>query len=464
MPKHERRGEKGKAGGRLPDGSETSVTFEYEGEPISAREGEPVAVALLAAGVDVFSRSQKYHRPRGPYCLGGRCSHCLMRVDGEPNVATCVTPVRDGMRVERQNAYPSASVDVFEAIDWMYPKGLDHHGMFAGIPVVGTAVSKVARHLSGLGHLPDATKVETATVLEHPTDVVVVGAGPAGLAAALAAASAGAKVLLVEEQEVVGGRLAVGLAPAGDLDAAWVERTREALVAAGGAVLPGAFAFGVYFDERGPVLAVRASRRVILVRHRALVVANGGSEPPVAFENNDLPGIYAGRGLARMIHRHRVVPGGKAVVVGTGPDGVALADLLAREGIEVVGLVGPKDPADGRHRRIGDEVLEARGHHRVGGLVVRAADGRDVPVDCDLVAIAREPAPLFDLARQAGAFVRWDDGLGTFRVAVSAGGETSVAGVFACGEVTGPCSATEAAKQGERSGQQAARFAAEARA
>jgi sarcosine oxidase subunit alpha len=462
MPKQERLREK--AGGRLPDGPEKLVTLDYEGETITARDGEPVAVALLAAGVDVFSRSSKYHRPRGPYCLGGRCSHCLMRVDGEPNIATCITPVHDGMKVERQNAYPSASVDVFAAIDWMFPKGLDHHGMFAGIPVVETVASKVARHLSGLGKLPDAVKEEHATVLEHPTDVAVIGGGPAGLAAALAAATAGAKTVLVEEQEVVGGRLAIGLERAGDLDAAWAERTREALLAAGGSILAGAFAFGVYRDDHGLVIAVRAERRLVLVRPRSLVVANGGSEAPLAFENNDLPGVFAGRGLARMIHRHRVLPGHKAVIVGTDADAVALADLLAREGAEVLGLVGPKDPPGGSHRRLGDEVLEAKGSHRVDGVVVRAADGRDVSVDCDLVAIAAEPAPVFDLARQAGAFVRWDEGLGTFRVAVSATGETSIHGVFACGEVTGPCSAADAAMQGERAGQQAARSAAEARA
>src|SRR4051812_47967135 len=104
---------------RLPGGPERApIRIELEGEPIPAREGEPIAAALLAAGVDVFSRSIKYHRARGPYCLSARCSHCLMRVDGEPNVFTCVTPARDGMRVERQNAFPSAEVDVFHAVDW----------------------------------------------------------------------------------------------------------------------------------------------------------------------------------------------------------------------------------------------------------------------------------------------------------------------------------------------------------
>ncbi|HLL54154.1 MAG TPA: (2Fe-2S)-binding protein, partial [Myxococcaceae bacterium] len=103
------------------------ITVDFEGDSLTAYEGEPVACSLLASGERVFSRSIKYHRPRGPYCLAGSCSHCLMRVDGVPNIFTCQTPAQPGMRLERQNAYPSVKVDIFESIDWLFPRGLDHH-------------------------------------------------------------------------------------------------------------------------------------------------------------------------------------------------------------------------------------------------------------------------------------------------------------------------------------------------
>src|SRR5712692_12082679 len=138
----------------LPRGSEIAVDF--EGDSIPALEGEPVAVSLLAAGESVFSRSVKYHRPRGPFCFAAACSHCLMRVDGVPNVFTCRAPARSGMRLERQNAYPTAEVDVFSSIDWLFPRGLDHHEMFAGVPVAEKVMAKVARHLAGLGLTPDS--------------------------------------------------------------------------------------------------------------------------------------------------------------------------------------------------------------------------------------------------------------------------------------------------------------------
>ena len=97
-----------------------AIAVELDGEQVPAHEGEPVACALLAAGETTFARSIKYHRPRGPYCFAAACSHCLMRVDGVPNMYTCRVPARPGMRLERQNAYPSAKVDVFHSIDWLF--------------------------------------------------------------------------------------------------------------------------------------------------------------------------------------------------------------------------------------------------------------------------------------------------------------------------------------------------------
>ncbi|MGQ0505743.1 MAG: (2Fe-2S)-binding protein, partial [Myxococcaceae bacterium] len=120
------------------------VTFDLEGVEVTGREGESVATALLASGERVFARSVKYHRPRAPFCMTGECSNCLMRVGGLPNVFTCRTPVREGMRVERQNAFPSAKVDVFASIDWVFPRGMDHHEMFAGVPVAEQVMAKVA--------------------------------------------------------------------------------------------------------------------------------------------------------------------------------------------------------------------------------------------------------------------------------------------------------------------------------
>ncbi len=434
--------------GTAPGGRE--VRIEFEGERISAREGEPLAAALLASGVEVFSRAVKYHRARGPYCLSGRCSQCLVRVDGEPNVTACTTPVRDGMRVERQNAFPSVNHDIFQTIDWMYPRGLDHHKMFAGVPVVEHVVAKVAREMAGLGTLPEGAKAPGASFAAHDTGVLVVGAGAAGLAAARAAAAAGATVTLVDEQPAPGGRLRSGLAFADAPAADWVDEQAEALREAGVHAVQG-FAFGLY-NENGTLVPVRTrGKRLLLVKPRAVVIAAGAAEPLPPFGNNDLPGVYAGRALARMITVNGVLPGKSAVVAGDGPEAAALAAVLRKAGCEVIAEVGLGKGSRGH-------LVRARGRASVAGAVIADATGKERKVRCDLIAIADYTSALIDLARHAGAHVAFRDG--HFGVTVDVNGDTGVPGVFACGEVTGPCSVNDAAQQGERAGRAAAAFAA----
>src|SRR5687768_4975914 len=94
------------------------ITIHLEDREIEARPGDTIAAALLRAGVSIFSRSVKYHRPRGPFCLLGSCGTCLVRVDGRPDRMACRLPALDGCRVERQNAYPSAEHDALAAVDW----------------------------------------------------------------------------------------------------------------------------------------------------------------------------------------------------------------------------------------------------------------------------------------------------------------------------------------------------------
>ena len=94
-----------------------ALSFRFDGRPHRGIDGDTIASALLADGVDVLSRSFKYHRPRGVLCAAGRCPNCLVEVDGEPNVRTCVTPLRPGMTVRRQNAWPSLRLDLLSLTD-----------------------------------------------------------------------------------------------------------------------------------------------------------------------------------------------------------------------------------------------------------------------------------------------------------------------------------------------------------
>lgn len=439
---------------RKEDDPRPLVHLEVEGKRVPAREGEPLTAALLASGMDILSRGVKYHRARGPYCLVGRCAHCLMRVDGEPNVAACLVRVRDGMRVERQNAFPSVNVDVFTTIDWMYPRGLDHHSLFPGVPVVEKVVARVARHMAGLGTLPETAHTPEARYLEHEAEVLVVGGGPAGLAAALEAARAGAKTTLIEDQAELGAGLLAPLLRGGP-DASWREETLRALVGSGARLLPSSFVFGLFREgSKGvPWAAAKAPHRgLLVVRPRALVLATGANELLPLFPNNELPGIYGARALATLIERDGVVPGERALVVGDGPEAAGIADRLREAGCEVVGVVGLGPGPQGH-------IVRARGRGSLAGAILQMPDGSEKRIRVDLMAISDHRSGFVDLARHAGAEIRF--GEAGFAVVADDVGATRIPGVFACGEVRGRCTTEEAIRQGAAAGRAAAAFVIE---
>jgi sarcosine oxidase subunit alpha len=430
---------------RLPPETGPELTIEYEGQPLSAREGEPAACALLAAGENVFSRSIKYHRPRGPFCMAGSCSNCLMRIDGVPNRFSCQTPVRPGMRIERQNAYPSVKIDVFSSIDWLFPKGMDHHSMFAGVPVAEKVMATVARHLAGLGLLPESAPPPPRPAERISADVVVVGAGAAGLAAWEVLAAAGTAPLVLEQEDRVGGRWL--------LDAPEDDTTATPSAPAGAQLRLGTSVLGLYDDELGRVLlAVQRNpegARVLLVQARAILFTVGGHASMIPFENNDIPGVFSGRAAADLLRRRRLLIGDAPVVIGEGPQLTALARMLRREGaaprlvLDTGAGAAPEGTMQG-------EPLRAHGRTWVHGLSYREAGGRERRVDCDAVVVSLPPTPAFELLRQAGVKISWRPELQTFAPDVEGDGRTGAAGIWAAGDLVRPGTAGDAAEAGRR--------------
>ncbi|NTX39509.1 (2Fe-2S)-binding protein [Myxococcus sp. CA033] len=439
---------------RLPDASlrGRAITVDLEGESIPAIEGEPVACSLVAAGEPMLARSVKYHRPRGPYCFAAACSHCLMRVDGLPNVYTCRTPAREGMKLERQNAYPSAKVDVFETIDWFFPKGLDHHEMFAGVPVAEQVMAKVARQLAGLGLLPKEaapTPPESRTVR---TRVAIVGAGAAGLAAARELTERGIPFLLFEREDHVGGRLAHG-APERD-----APEITDVATLAPASLTTRATVLGLYDDEAGRFLAVGVweptGTRLLKVYAERFLLTPGGHPPMVPFENNDLPGVYAGRAASLLLRRHDVAPK-VAALVGWGDELYGLARLLEERGVKLSAVVDLKGPPPSGAHALAVEGAEPKAHgmRSVSAFSFTPRDGRRRKVHCDAVLVSVPVSPSFELARQGGAKVSFDAGRGLFRVEADADGRTEAPDIFAAGDLTGGGSAKDAAAAGRRAAQ-----------
>ncbi|SEK73744.1 sarcosine oxidase subunit alpha [Stigmatella aurantiaca] len=435
---------------RLPDASPRgkAITVDLEGETIPAIEGEPVACSLIAAGEAMFARSIKYHRPRGAYCFAAACSHCLMRVDGQPNVYTCRTPARDGMKLERQNAFPSTKVDVFATIDWFFPGGLDHHEMFAGVPIAEQVMAKVARQLAGLGLLPDREAPARPPPRTVRVQVAVVGGGAAGLAAARVLATQGTPFLLIEREARLGGRLVRGAPQAGDPAAA------DAASFPSGSVLTRAQALGLFDDEEGPFLVVGLQGpeglQLSKVYAERFLLATGGHPPFLPFENNDLPGVYAGRAASQLLREHDVAPA-RAALVGWGEELYALARLLESRGTRVVALVdlrGPVPAGAPAGACVGSEP-KAHGLQQVGAFSF-TREGRREKVSCEAVLVSIPVSPSFELARQGGAHVRFDPERGLFVVEAQADGRTASPKVFVAGDITGGGSAQEAAASGAR--------------
>ncbi len=440
---------------RLVDPAKT-ITLHVDGRDVPAVAGEPVAVALVATGRTLLARSVKYHRPRGPACFAGRCDGCLMRIDGIANVMTCRAPARDGMHVETQNVLGSAESDLLAATDWFFPGGMNHHEMFTANKLVNRAMQKVARRIAGIGELPTRL-VPSTPPREVACDVLVIGGGAPGLAAATEAARGGATTVLLEEAPETGGQLLVF--PGGVID----ERGREqnaptvadALLreaeAAGVRVLTRHAAIGVYGAE---VLA-HAKDHVVRVSFGRLVVATGSHEGAMAFEGADLPGVMGVR-AACVLLRHGVLPGERIAIVGTGLWSDALAAALRARRAEVLGPFA----AEAARRARGRPSVRALDVHRVAGAadLGHRRDGERSDVEtivCDGVAIAPPPSPAYELAEQAGAAVAFSGE--AFVVTASAqDGQTAAPGVYAVGECAGVRDLRAALAQGRAAGHAAA--------
>lgn len=416
----------------------TDCTVTFDGHAVPARSGESVASALLAAGRLVVSRSAKYHRPRGPFCLSGSCGSCLVRVDGNPNRRACRTACRDGMRVESQNAWPDAARDLLGVIDPLTPGGLDVHHMFTRPPPLNRALVAFTRRLAGSGRMPERPPPPCPPASAETFDALVLGAGPAGLAAAEVLARAGRRVLLAERDRLPGGRLRTGLEPDA-APASWPSDAVRAVTASGGEVALSTSATGLWRDGGSPVCLLVADDppRARLVRANRILVCTGGNARPPTFEGNDLPGIYSGRALVAALAEHGVVPGHRIAVLGSGAEAAAISDRFAAAGLEATQVPGA--------------VALARGRSRVRSL--RLGDGTDLP--CDVVAQGEPPTPAPDLLRALGVAVEWDPPIQAFAPRVAPDGTTSVLGLLAAGEVARPMSAAEAMARGRRAGEAA---------
>jgi sarcosine oxidase subunit alpha len=256
-------------GSRLPTGGAIdrthAVRFTFDGKSYTGFSGDTLASALLASGVKLFGRSFKYHRPRGVLSAGVEEPNALISVgEGgryEPNTRATDVLIYDGLVARSQNRWPSLGFDIGAVNQWIsrfIPAGFYYKTFFGG-PRLWRLYEHFIRRAAGLGDAPALAEVDAFEHRAAFCDVLVVGAGPAGLAAAKAAVEAGARVMLVEQDASLGGALLRDPAHVdGTAAADWIEAVRQQIISSGGRVLSRTTAFG-YWDHD---LVTLAERRV----------------------------------------------------------------------------------------------------------------------------------------------------------------------------------------------------------
>jgi sarcosine oxidase subunit alpha len=385
-----------------------SFTFTFNGRPVEAYEGDSVASALVRAGIFVFSRSLKFHRPRGVHCGAGRCYSCAMRVNGVPGVRTCSTRAERGMVVETEGGFPTMDTDLLSLTDHMFRRQFDYHSRFIRPRFMTPFYQKIVRRMTSPRRLPDDPK-EFSPFESIDADILIVGHGVSGAAAT--------------------DRLrSLGLSP--------VVTDRH-----GTDVFPPAFAFGLYEDGRMGLLSETGG---MLVKARAVLLATGRVETGLDVPNADLPGVMLPEAIEHFVSRG-VRPGEEAVVIGDGELRAETIELLEHSGCRVVGEI--------RDYR---KVLRIVGGGRVRGVESAGSDGRKRKRRCDLVVLLGPLVPYVPLAQQAGVDLR---AVGDFWcIGVDGSGNTSVVGVFGSGGAAGFVGERERAASGVRAADRIARF------
>ena len=445
------------AGGRID--RHRAVRFTFNGRAYRGFAGDTLASALLANGVSFVARSWKYHRPRGILCAGVEEPNALVQLfDGPrtvPNARMTELSIVEGLAARSVHASPSLAFDLRAVNGWfsrLIPTGF-YYKTFMASQAAWHFFERHIRAASGLGASPIEPDPDRYDKRYAHCDVLVVGAGIAGLHATLAAGTSGARVILCDEQSEPGGWLLSSDEVVDGMPAAqWAEHALARLSALPEVtVLPRTTAFG-YHDHNLVTLAERRAdhlpvreapvfrERLWRVRARQVVLATGAHERPLVFANNDLPGVMLASAVATYARRYAVLPGRNAVVFINNDAGCDAALALRGAGAAVtivdarpqpMGSLSQRAHAAGIEVLAGFVVTEARGGKRVRGAVVQAIDrhqrlhGAPRTLACDLVAVSGGFSPVIHLHCQAGSRPRWDDALAAFLPGAPAQAERS---------------------------------------
>ncbi len=442
------------AGGRLIDRSQP-VTYQFNGKTMQGFAGDTLASALLAGGKSLMGRSFKYHRPRGLVAAGVEEPNALMTTGRagreEPNQRATMVELHDGLTAKTQNHWPSLEYDI----------GAINAAVASVVPVFSAGFyyktflfprfawkhlyEPIIRQSAGLGPAPKDADPDTYEHFHAYTDVLIVGGGQAGLAAARAAGEAGLRVLLVEQNAWLGGRLLseADVRIDGMSGADWAAGQIAALEAMANVTIrlrcqaAGLYDHGyaLLYERCGDHAAVPVGPRHRLWRVRAkrIVIAAGAIERPLAFANNDVPGVMLAAAVRDYIALWGVAPGREVVVFTNNDDAYRTAIAAYEVGLRVPLIVDSRAAPDGPlvasaralgiRVEAGSVITKVKGRVAVEAVMIgkRTADGRIgsgvETIRCDCVAMSGGWSPIVHLYSHCGGKLRWDAEAAMFRPA-----------------------------------------------
>ncbi|MGB9093861.1 MAG: 2Fe-2S iron-sulfur cluster-binding protein [Gallionella sp.] len=445
-----------------------TISFIFEGRTYYGHPGDTITSALWAANIRMLGRSFKYHRPRGVLSMANHDANIVVQWADRPNVRADVTPLAGGMEVTAVNTFGSLRLDrasVLGLLSRFLPVGFYYKAFHTR--KLFPMWERMFRALTGLGKVDiSSPRIRTAKRYGF-CDVLVVGAGPSGLAAALSAADQGADVVLVDENPRIGG--SGSYVRGNDTGRAEMHAAQLAKVKGHPRIrtMAGTCAAGYYADHWIPLVNDEALTKM---RAKSVVIASGAFEQPAVFRNNDLPGSMLASAAQRLIYRYAVRPMQRAVVLTANTDGYLAALDLADHGVKVAAIVDLRPDADGGQDELavktrgirviqGHCIVEALGRKgkSVAGVVIAPlplpgnvpASGQET-IACDGIVMSVGWAPAANLLYQGGTRMRYEKSLEQFVPDVLPDG------IFACGRVNGVHTLQARQLDGQRAGSAAA--------
>ncbi|MBS3980010.1 MAG: sarcosine oxidase subunit alpha family protein [Rhodobacteraceae bacterium] len=443
-----------------------TLRFTFDGIPYQGHPGDTLASALLANGVRLMGRSFKYHRPRGPISAGSEEPNALVELRSggrqEPNTRATVAELYDGLEANSQNRWPSLRFDAMginDKLSTFLAAGFYYKTFMWPKSFWEKLYEPIIRRAAGLGSVTREEDPDSYDKGFLHCDLLVIGAGPAGLMAALTAGRAGKRVILADEDFRMGGRLNAETFAVGETQGAdWAAATVAELSALPNVRLMtrttvvGAFDHGIYsaverVSDHLPTPARGKPRQVLwrIYTGRA-ILAGGATERPVAFENNDRPGIMMAGALRAYANRWGVKLGERVAVFTNNDDGLRSALDLRSKGVDVVAVIDSRTGGDlipGVRHLQGAEVVDTAGKLGLTSITIRQANGRLETIAVDALGVSGGWNPNVNIHSHHRSRPVYDDSIAAF-----VPGRDGPPGLLVAGAASGAMSTHAALKTG----------------